>query len=93
MMVKPQKPWPKPTGFDSPTLDPLQTLRRAEAELGVQIAEMQGALAGMVVQHSHIRHALAGLENAALPRTAAAESWQELCERVYAQMLAAGPPR
>jgi len=69
--------------------DPLIQLRRAEAELGVQIAEMQGALAGMVVQHHHIRHALAAMENAALSRNAAAESWQEFCDRVYAELIAA----
>ena len=69
--------------------DPLIQLRRAEAELGVQIAEMQGALAGMVVQHHHIRYALAAMENTALPRTAAVESWLEFCDRVYAELIAA----
>ena len=80
-MVKPTKNW----------LDPLHTLRMAEAELGVQIAEMQGALAGMVVQHSHIRHAIAQMETAGLPRAAGDEAWREFCDAVYAQMLAARP--
>ena len=68
---------------------PLTLLRHAEAELAVQIAEMQGALAGMVVQHHTIRHALAGMENAALPKVAGEEAWREFCDRVYAEMLAA----
>ncbi len=73
------------------TSDPLIQLRRAEAELGVQIAEMQGALAGIVVQHHHIRHALAQMETAGLPKTAGDEAWREFCDAVYAQMLAARP--
>ncbi len=73
----------------APTSDPVMTLRAAEAEIGVQIAELQGALAGLIVQHHHIRHALAGMENAALPQIAGEEAWREFCDEVYAKLLAA----
>ncbi len=74
-----------------PNPDPLIALHLAASELGVMIAEMQGALAGIVVQHSHIRRALAQLETAGIPRAFSDAAWRDFCDRVYAEMLAAHP--